>query len=87
MGLAVSWIARHAETRLFKGSAALDRAVMNASGRSGRPWTIYAIDVLAHREQIPPSVLVDRVLTAYARRHRGKVLVPPRGVAGPGNGA
>lgn len=88
MGLAVSWIARHAETRLFKGSATLDRAVMNAGRRSVRRWTIYAIDVLARREQIPPSVLVDRVLTAYARRHRVKVACPaPRGVAGPGNGA
>ncbi|MDP3938283.1 MAG: hypothetical protein Q8R92_09125 [Deltaproteobacteria bacterium] len=50
------------------------------------PWTVYAIDVLARREQIPSSVLVDRVLTAYCKRQRDKIPAAPRGMAGPGNG-
>ena len=68
---------------------ALGRAQCTAAGvgrESVRPWTIYAIDVLARREQIPPSMLVDRVLTAYARRQRDKIPAAPRGVEGPGNG-
>ena len=51
-----------------------------------RPWTAYALDILARREQVPVSLLVDKVLTAYARRHRVKVPAPPRGVQGPNGG-
>lgn len=53
---------------------------------SASPWTVYAVDTLARREQIPSSVLVDRVLTAYCKRQRAKIPAAPRGVQGPNGG-
>lgn len=52
-------------------------------GASVRHWMGYAIDALAVRGQMPPSALVNLVLTAYCKRQRGKTPPAPRRVSQP----